>query len=245
MDIKQTKPKQSTGGKFAKSIEEHRKRVENLSARRAGNLLPEEKNAQAVYGSEAVVASKVGYGDRVVGLEGAKEFVKNVTASAYWKKVTNRQAALSNVVVVSIKDEPIKTELSNHFTPQQLKETFALTIKAENGWVIALNPKKNTAYTKLVLIHELAHVAVAPYDHGADFQGLYMDMVYEFLVKAEKFKNTTHYAIWKHLRDEFEKNQLKTFYTNGRVCGEKEAHSPQKLNLRIDVILEETKKAPR
>lgn len=215
-----------------KDKQTRKKREQRSSQRGYVTTKKEEKASQDVYASEdAIARSSTGYGPRYGNMDSAQAFVDKVVGNNIWKQLA---PTVTKVQVVSMTD--VKPMLSAVMTESDFSNTFAVTLKSAepSAWIIAFNLKKKTSLSQLVILHELAHVAIAPFDHGPSFQGAYLDLVYFFLGGNK----TTKQKIYNSLVQQFESKGLyTTFFKNGVVAGGgKELH--------IDVILE-TKKAPR
>lgn len=206
-----------------------RKDFINKSLQLAENQDPEdeeqeEDDADQVYDSEADLVKTIGYGPRFSGgLAGAQEYVNTIVRNPKWLTLSRN---VGEVKLYSLKDKEFFRILQEYYgqdkiTPQLAAGNvlaMASVTNDPNKCVIGLDVSKRQAFSAVVILHEMAHVARGIFNHGQDFQRAYLTLLKEFLPET-----VNKQKIIDFLTREFKLRGLSTKLFNlGKVAGSKE-----------------------
>lgn len=183
-------------------------------------LEKEEEVADEVYESERELVKKIGYGPRFGGgLKGAQIYVDRIVRSAQWQ---NFSSGVTKIKLYNYDNPEFRQILKENHDQDTVGSGDVLAIAAltSNSEIcaIGLKPRNRQALSHVVILHEMAHIAKAPFDHAEDFQRAYLTLLRTFLPKT-----VNKDKIIKFLTEEFKDRGLSTkLFDLGKVAGSKE-----------------------
>lgn len=139
--------------------------------------------AELVYDAETTIVKKIGYGPRFGGIEAARSYVNKIVQNPTWLKLSRDVKHVELYFYDNKEFEQILKE--NHGQDKVSDGSIAVAALTSRQDTCAIGLKRNNrqALSHLVILHEMAHIAKAPYDHSEGFQEAYLFLLKEFFPK--------------------------------------------------------------